>query len=186
MNLSVGSRQLVRKMTDSVFLGAIGKKCCAISFSLFTIHHSLFGQDTLRREIPEVIVTATRTSENPNNIGRSVTVIQKDEIQKLQSNDLAQLLSMQEGISVTGSEENPGMTETIFMRGTNANHTLIMIDGVRITDPSSVNDALDLAEIPVSGFDQIEIVRGSHSTLYGSSCIGGVINLITAGKQSPG
>src|SRR5438132_482163 len=69
--------------------------------------------DTVRREIPEVIVSATRTSENPNNVGRSVSVIQKDEIQKLQPNDLAQLLSMQEGISVTGAEENPGMTETI-------------------------------------------------------------------------
>ncbi|HYV93379.1 MAG TPA: TonB-dependent receptor [Chitinophagales bacterium] len=175
MNLSVGSRQY-----------AVGKKILLFAYSLFTIHHSLLAQDTLRKEIPEVIVTATRTSENPNNVGRSVTVIQKDEIQKLQSNDLAQLLSMQQGISVTGAGENPGMTETIFMRGTNSNHSLMMIDGVRITDPSTVNDALDLAEIPVSGFEQIEIVRGSHSTLYGSSCIGGVINLISAGKQSPG
>lgn len=142
--------------------------------------------DTLRKEIPEVIVIATRIPENPSDVGRSVTVIKSDEIQELQSNDLAQLLSMQEGISVTGAGENPGMTETIFMRGTNSNHTLVMIDGVRISDPSTVNDALDLTEIPVSGFNQIEIVRGSHSTLYGSSCIGGVINLITSGKQSPG
>ncbi|MEO5673254.1 MAG: TonB-dependent receptor, partial [Chitinophagales bacterium] len=142
--------------------------------------------DTIRKEIPEVIITATRTPENPDSLGRSITVITADEINQLQSNDLAQLLSLQQGISITGAGQNPGMTETIFMRGTNSNHTLIMIDGVRMSDPSSVNGAPDLAEIPVSGFDRIEIVRGSHSTLYGSSCIGGVINLITAGRQSPG
>jgi len=142
--------------------------------------------DTLRKEIPEVTVTATRIPEDPNKVGRSVTVISQDEMKKLQPNDLGQLLSMQQGISVTGDGQNPGLTQTLFMRGTNSNHTLVMIDGVRITDPSSVNDALDLVEIPNSGFDQIEIVRGSHSTLYGSSCIGGVINLITSGKQSPG
>ncbi|MFI5134866.1 MAG: TonB-dependent receptor plug domain-containing protein [Chitinophagales bacterium] len=157
------------------------------SFLLYCVQFVNAQQtDTIRKEIPEVIVTATRIPQDPNTVGRSVTVIQQDEMKKLQSNDLGQLLSMQQGISVTGDGENPGLTQTLFMRGTNSNHTLVMIDGVRITDPSTVNDALDLVEIPNSGFDQIEIVRGSHSTLFGSSCIGGVINLLTGGKQSPG
>ncbi len=154
--------------------------------ALSTFHLQAQTPDTLRSEIPEVIISATRTQKTPDQTPRSVTVITASDAQKLQPNNLAQLLLQQEGISIIGSGQNPGMTETIFMRGTNSNHTLMMIDGVRISDPSTVNDALDLTEIPASGFEQIEIVRGSHSTLYGSSGIGGVINLISAGKQTPG
>jgi vitamin B12 transporter len=142
--------------------------------------------DTLRKVIPEIMVTATRIPEDPEKVSRSVTVINDGTVQQLQANDLGQLLSMQQGMSVTGAGQNPGLTQTLFTRGTNSNHTLVMVDGVRITDPSTVNDALDLVEIPFSGFDQLEIVRGSHSTLYGPSCIGGAINLLTGGRQSPG
>jgi vitamin B12 transporter len=142
--------------------------------------------DTIRKEIPEVIVSATRTPEDPAGVARSVTLLQKGKINELQSQDAGQLLSMQQGISVAGAGQNPGLTQTLFMRGTNSHHTLVMIDGVRLSDPSSVNNALDLVEIPLSGFEQIEIVRGSHSTLFGSSGIGGVVNLISAGRQSPG
>lgn len=155
-------------------------------FIIYAFHTQAQQQDTLRKVIPEVMVTATRIPEDPEKVSRNVTVIDAGKVQQLQSNDLGQLLSVQQGMSVTGAGQNPGLTQTLFTRGTNSNHTLVMVDGVRITDPSTVNDALDLVEIPFSGFDQLEIVRGSHSTLYGSSCIGGAINMVSGGKQSPG
>src|SRR5258706_1485644 len=61
-----------------------------------------------------------------------------------------------------------------------------MIDEVRITDPSGVNNALDLSELSSAGSERIEIVRGSHSTLYGSSAIGGVVNIVTEKSGTPG
>ncbi|MBA3649506.1 MAG: TonB-dependent receptor [Chitinophagales bacterium] len=138
------------------------------------------AQDSiLVHAIPGVIISATRTPKGIDSIGRSVTLISSQEI-KSSANDLAQLLSNYAGISVIGAGQNPGMTESIFMRGANSNQTLILIDGIRISDPSSVNNAIDLAELSVSGLQQIEIVRGSHSTLFGSAGIGGVINLISA------
>ncbi|MBA2407620.1 MAG: TonB-dependent receptor, partial [Chitinophagales bacterium] len=131
------------------------------------------------QQIPEVIITATRTVKSIDSVGREVTVITAEEIREAAPHDLAQLLSQYAGISVIGSNQNPGMTESIFIRGANSNQTVIMIDGIAINDPSSTNHAIDLSELPLSNIDQIEIVRGSHSTLYGSSAIGGAINIIT-------
>lgn len=65
------------------------------------------------------------------------------------------------------------------MRGANSNHTVIMVDGMRLSDPSSVDNALDLGELSLTNIERIEIVRGAHSTLYGSSAIGGAVNIIT-------
>jgi vitamin B12 transporter len=136
--------------------------------------------------IPEVIITATRTAKPIDRVGREVTVITSEEIREAAPHDLAQLLSQYAGISVIGSNQNPGMTESIFMRGANSNQTVIMMDGIAINDPSSTNHAIDLSELPLSNIDRIEIVRGSHSTLYGSSAIGGVINIITKKNMMAG
>jgi vitamin B12 transporter len=115
-----------------------------------------------------------------------VTVITDDAIRKSGAKDLAQLLSNYAGISVIGAGQNPGMTESIFMRGANSNQTVIMVDGVPLSDPSSTNTAIDLTEIPIANIDQVEIVRGSHSTLYGSTAIGGAINIITKKQMAAG
>lgn len=134
--------------------------------------------DTLRL-LDEVIVSATRSEKNAANVPRSVTVITSEELRSGIYQNVGEVLNAQEGIYVVGAQQNAGMNQTVFTRGTNSNHTVIMIDGVRITDPSGVNNAPDLSEISISNVERIEIVRGSHSTMYGSSAIGGVINIIT-------
>ncbi|MFH1005734.1 MAG: TonB-dependent receptor [Bacteroidota bacterium] len=138
------------------------------------------------QHLQEVIISATRTEKKIDEVGRSVTVISNDDIQKSGAQSVGELLSAYEGIYVVGSGQNPGTNQSIFMRGANSNQSVIMIDGIAITDPSSPNGAIDISELSLSDVDKIEIVRGSHSTLYGSSAIGGVVNIITNKKMKDG
>lgn len=144
------------------------------------------AQDTLTQSLGNVTVTATRGEKNVSETGRSVTVITAEDIKRSGANTLSEVLSQQEGIYIVGTGQNFGMTQTLFTRGTSSNHTVLLIDGVRVLDPSSVNNAPDLSEISLIDIERIEIVRGSHSTLYGSAAIGGVVNIITKKAGKPG
>lgn len=136
--------------------------------------------DSLRTyRLGELIVSASRFEENPQNVGRNVTVITRDEIASSGRSSVADLLAEQPGFHMIGNRQNPGSLQQGFMRNANNNHSVVMIDGVRISDPSTVNHSVDLSELSLAGVERIEIVRGSHSTLYGSSAIGGVVNIIT-------
>ena len=143
--------------------------------------------DTVRTyHLPEVLVTATRFDKNPSDVGRGVTVIPRDQVRALVFQSVGEVLAQHEGIYLVGIGQNPGMIQSIFMRGASNNQTTILIDDIRVTDPSAVNSALDLSELSFAGLDRVEIVRGSHSTLYGSSAIGGVVNIITQKSGLPG
>ncbi len=134
----------------------------------------------------EVVISGTRSEKVPGDIGRSVTLIPKEQIYTSIYNNVSELLSKQEGVYIVGTGQNPGMLQSIFMRGAASNQTTILIDEVPITDPSTPTNALDLSELPLLGTDRIELVRGSHSTLYGSSAIGGVVNFFTEKNGQPG
>jgi vitamin B12 transporter len=108
-----------------------------------------------------------------------VTVITSKDLKNSVYHNVGEVLNAQAGIYLVGAQQTPGTNQNIFMRGMNSNQTVIMIDGVRITDPSGINNAPDLSEISLMNIDRIEIVRGSHGTMFGSSAIGGVINIIT-------
>lgn len=154
---------------------------------LFTLSSQAQQKDSLQQAtIAEVMVTATRSEKKPQEVGRGTTVITAADIQKSNYLHLGELLAKQAGIYLVGAGQNPGMTQSLFMRGSNSNQTAVMIDGVRITDPSGVNNALDLSELGLADIERVEIVRGSHSTLYGSSAIGGVVNIITRKNSQPG
>jgi vitamin B12 transporter len=137
-------------------------------------------------ELKSVTVTATRSEQDPMDVGRSITVISNKQIKTSGANTVAELLSQQAGIYIVGTGQNPGQWQYVFMRGANSNQTNILIDGTKISDPTTTDNAIDLTEISLADIDHIEIVRGSHSTLYGSSAIGGVINIITKKSQTPG
>ncbi|MBI2618774.1 MAG: TonB-dependent receptor [Ignavibacteriales bacterium] len=137
-------------------------------------------------QLQEIVVTATRSERNPMEVGRSITLLTKEQMKNSTYASVAELLSQQEGLYVVGTGQNPGMLQSMFTRGAASNQTTIMIDEVRITDPSGVNNALDLSELSFAAADRIEIVRGSHSTLYGSSAIGGAVNIATEKNRKPG
>lgn len=136
--------------------------------------------------LKEVVVSATRSEQDPAKVGRSITIISADDLKKNGYTTVTEALSAQEGLYIVGNGQTPGSVQTLFTRGANSNQTLVMIDGVRLTDPSTVNDAPDLSELSLADVDHIEIVRGTHSTMYGSAAVGGVVNIITRRSQQPG
>ncbi len=142
-------------------------------------------QDTAKH-LNEVVVTGSRTEKTIDQVGRSISVISAEDIRRSGANTPAEVLNMAEGIYVAGGQQNFGANQSLFMRGANSNQSVVMIDGMVIADPSTPTGALDLSELSLAEIDHIEIVRGSHSTLYGSSAIGGVINIITNKKQKQG
>jgi len=150
------------------------------------ISHAQQVDTTKAVELKPVTVTATRSEKNPMEVGRSITVLSNEQIKSSGANSVAELLSQQEGMYIVGTGQNPGQLQSIFTRGANSNQTNILIDGVKISDPSSTDNGINLSEISLSNIERIEIVRGCHSTLYGSSAIGGVINIITKKNQTPG
>jgi vitamin B12 transporter len=143
--------------------------------------------DSLRTQtLNEVVVSASRFDQKILETPRSVTVINSDVIRNSVYNSVGDLLAKQPGIYIVGSNQTPGTNQSLFMRGSNSNQVVVMLDGVRITDPSTPNNAIDLSELSLTNVDRIEIIEGAHSTVYGGGAIGGVINIITKKNGSPG
>jgi len=128
--------------------------------------------------LEEVVVTATRVETPIEEIASSITVIHSEEIERKQKISVLEVLRGLPGLDVVQSG-GTGRTTSIFLRGANSEHTLVMIDGVEINDPISPGRSYDFAHLTVDNIERIEVIRGPQSTLYGSDAIGGVINIIT-------
>ena len=126
----------------------------------------------------EIIVKSTRSNSNVYQLGSSVEIISAEEIKKNSFNFVSEALQTSSGVYVsqTGSF---GGTATVRIRGASSDQTLVLIDGVPISDPSSPGGGYDFSSLLTSNIDRIEILKGSQSTLWGSDAIGGVINIVT-------
>lgn len=127
-----------------------------------------------------VIVTATRTAITVDEALSSVSVITRDDIQRLQPVSLVDLLRGLPGVTIAQAGGIGGQT-SLFLRGTNSTHTLVLVDGIRIGSATAGITALE--QIPVEQIERIEIVRGPRSSLYGADAIGGVIQIFTRHGQ---
>ena len=123
-----------------------------------------------------VTVTASRYEQSEDDVIPSISVIDRQDILNLQANNILDILSLQQGIDVARNGGN-GTATSIFMRGTNSNHSLVLIDGMRVG--SSFTGSFSWEHLPVSQIERIEIVRGTRVSYYGADAIGGVINIIT-------
>jgi vitamin B12 transporter len=132
----------------------------------------------------EIVVVATRSPQSLDKIGNSVTVLDQQAIQDSQSTNVSELLATTPGITFSRSG-GPGSSTSVFIRGADSDHTVVLIDGVVLNDPSLVNGNIDFGNLLVGDISRIEILRGAQSTLYGSQAIGGVINIITT-EPHPG
>lgn len=133
-----------------------------------------------------VVVSASRMEQPVVEVPRSVTVIGAETIRNSVYQSVGELLSAHSGLFVAGANQTPGTNQNIFMRGTSSNQVAVLIDGVRITDPTSPNAAIDFSEISLTNVARIEVIRGSHSTLFGGAAVGGVINIIMKHDADPG
>jgi vitamin B12 transporter len=135
-------------------------------------------------QLDPVVVSATRIPTPREQLGSSVSVITRDEIERRQARTLSEILQDVPGVYVSQSG-GPGSTSSISLRGTNPNHTKIFIDGIDVSDPSAPNGMFDFSQILAADIERVEVLRGPQSGLYGSDAIGGVVNIITRRGSGP-
>ena len=127
-------------------------------------------------DFDSVVVTGTRTSITTDQSLAAVEVIDRDDIERSQARSLQDLLRGRAGVDLS-NQGGLGKVSTLFLRGTESDHTLFLIDGVRVGSATSGLTALQ--DLPLEMIERVEIVRGPRSSLYGSEAIGGVIQVFT-------
>lgn len=135
-----------------------------------------------KKEVPqiqhEITVTSTRIDTPTREVASSVTVISRENIERSRKTTVLEIL--QDIMGVTLIQNGPvGAAASVHIRGGNAEHTLVMMDGVELNDPITPSRSIDLAHYSLDNVERIEVLRGPQSTLYGSDAISGVINIIT-------
>ena len=134
------------------------------------------AQGQKAHQLNEIVVTAARTAQTVDETLAPITVITREQIEQSQAKSVTDLLRTTPGLQVSDNGGH-GSLSSIFFRGTNSNHTLVLVDGVRVNDATG-----GMPSIPYLNPDQIqriEIVRGPKSSLYGADAIGGVVQIFT-------
>ncbi|HYR05227.1 MAG TPA: TonB-dependent vitamin B12 receptor [Gallionella sp.] len=130
----------------------------------------------INETLQDVVVTATRTAQTEDVTLASVTVVTRSDIEHLQAQSLPDVLRGVTGLTLSNSG-GAGKATSVFLRGTNADHVLVLVDGIKIG--SATTGTASFQDIPVAQIERIEIVRGPRASLYGSEAIGGVIQIFT-------
>lgn len=151
---------------------------------LFSSH--LFAQQDSSRMLNEVVVTSNKFERKQAETGKVVTVIGRDQLDRSTGRSIGDVLNTAVGTTVIGSNNAPGTNLTASVRGASAGNTLILLDGIPVSDPSVNNNYFDLNLIPIDQIERIEILKGGQSTLYGSDAVAGVINIITRKATTSG
>ncbi len=140
------------------------------------------GQRVERLE--EINVVANSTPTPNDQTGSSVTVVTAEQIQRMQRRSAPEILQTIPGLNVVQTGGAGGYTN-VFMRGTNANHVKVLIDGIEVNDPASANGTFDFGQLLAGDIERVEVLRGPQSGLYGSDAIGGVISIVTKKGEGP-
>lgn len=130
----------------------------------------------------EITVTADRLEVPADQVGSSVTVIDRQQIERRRAASVAELLRTVPGVEIN-RQAGPGSVTSAFLRGGNSAFTLVLVDGARVNSPAT--GSYDLSQLVTDNIERIEIVRGPQSTLYGSEAIGGVIAITTRRGDGP-
>ncbi|WP_304190726.1 TonB-dependent siderophore receptor [Phenylobacterium aquaticum] len=134
--------------------------------------------------VSELVVTATRSAQPADHIGQSVTVISDRDLKAAQAVVITDLLASTPGVSFARNGGVGGAT-SLRIRGAESGQTVVVIDGVKLNDPSSTDSGYNFANLLAGDVTRIEVLRGAQSTLWGSQAIGGVVNIVTAEPTQP-
>ncbi|MDE1515576.1 MAG: TonB-dependent receptor domain-containing protein [Vibrio sp.] len=126
-----------------------------------------------------VVVTANRFEQNQASVLAATTVINRQEIERYQANSLTEVLRRVPGVEI-GQNGGRGHNASVYMRGTNSGHVLVLVDGVRI---DSAAGGVAINHFPLGLVERLEVIRGPGAAVYGSDAIGGVINIITRSRR---
>lgn len=136
------------------------------------------------RELDPTVVTANRAATPLSEVGAAVTVFRQADLERRQSRFVADLLREVPGVSISQTGALGGFS-SLRIRGASGFNTLVLIDGVEVSDPSGPQTEFDFAHLLASEVESIEVLRGSQSTLYGGDAVGGVVNIVTRRGQGP-
>jgi vitamin B12 transporter len=153
----------------------------ALIASLLVVPATSRAQSHDREPKPEgevIVVTANRTGQPINRVGQSVSVIDMAELERRQTQTIADVLRTVPGITITRNG-GIGTATSVFIRGAESDQTVALIDGVKLNDPSSPGGGFNFGNLLIGNIERIEVLRGPSSVLWGSQAIGGVVNLIT-------
>ena len=136
--------------------------------------------DAATATLSPLVVTAGRMAEDPARVSAQTSVIDRAQIVQSQATNVADVLRTHTGIDVAATG-GPGKNTSVFIRGAEGRHTLVLIDGVRVG--SATLGYFDWGNMSAADVERIEIVRGAQSSLYGADAMGGVIQIFTRTGQ---
>jgi vitamin B12 transporter len=140
--------------------------------------------DPQLQQLDEVVVLDSRFSRKRSASGRSTVKISQEELAAFYGQELGAVLSSYAGIDLIGSRTHLGQPQTLSLRGSRSDKVLVLIDGVRVSDPSRIDSSFDINLIPLEQIERVEILKGAASTIYGNTAAAGVINIITKKETS--
>ncbi|MCP3729812.1 TonB-dependent receptor [Sphingomonas sp. MG17] len=131
-----------------------------------------------------IVVSATRTPIEIDRVAASVTVLDKDSIDRSQDIGVTELLLRTPGVSIARNG-GYGTSTSLRIRGAESEQTVVVIDGIKLNDPSSTGGGYNFANLLTGDAARIEVLRGPQSILWGSQAIGGVVNIVTPLPDGP-
>ena len=156
------------------------------SLPLFVFGLGLYAQEQDKDSLTvnttvleEVVISDSRFPLKRSQSGKPIIKIKAEEISKFQGLGIGELIRQYAGVEIIGSQSYAGQNKTISLRGGRNRQVLILIDGVRVSDPSRIDNDFNLNFLSLDQIESIEIMKGASSTLYGSSAATGVIQIQT-------
>ncbi|HGY1116407.1 TPA: TonB-dependent vitamin B12 receptor BtuB [Providencia rettgeri] len=153
------------------------KKSLPLSAAVLAVLCATSSLASANNKTDQVVVSANRFEQPISSILAPVTVVTREDIDHWQSNTVIDVLRRLPGVDIA---QNGGMGQqsSLFIRGTESRHVLVLIDGVRLNQ-AGISGSSDMSQIPISLVQRIEYIRGARSAVYGSDAVGGVVNIIT-------
>ncbi|WGL28227.1 TonB-dependent vitamin B12 receptor BtuB [Pectobacterium brasiliense] len=152
------------------------------AFSGWAQENSSSPNSSSEKNADDMVVTANRFAQPVSSVLAPTTVVTREEIDRWQAKSLTDVMRRLPGVDI-GQNGGLGQKSSLFIRGTNSSHVLVLIDGIRLNQ-AGISGSSDLSQIPLSLVQKIEYIRGARSAVYGSDAIGGVVNIITAREKN--